>query len=227
MKRLLIIILSGSLILSGCGTMSNTGKGTIIGAGGGAVLGAAVGAIAGQGKGAAIGAAVGAAVGAGTGAIIGNRMDKQRAELEKIEGAKVDTLLDINGLKALKVTFAEGILFETSKSELNTNSRTALDKFAESLRNNPDTDVVIHGHTDNTGSRELNQRLSEQRASSVKNYIVGKGIELGRITTEGLAFDQPVADNSTAAGRAQNRRVEVYISANEEMIEKAESGNLE
>jgi outer membrane protein OmpA-like peptidoglycan-associated protein len=226
MKRILVIVLSASLIISGCGTMSNTGKGTIIGAGSGAALGAAVGAIAGKGKGAAIGAAVGAAVGAGTGAIIGNRMDKQRAELEKIEGASVDTLTDINGLKALKVTFAEGILFETSKSELSNSSRVALDKFAQSLLDNPDTDVVVYGHTDNTGSRELNQRLSDQRAMSVKNYLITKGIELNRLTTHGMAYDEPVADNSTAAGRAQNRRVEVYISANEQMIKKAETGNL-
>lgn len=226
MKRVLLVILSGALILNGCGTMSNAGKGTLIGAGGGAALGAAIGAIAGKGKGAAIGAAVGAAVGAGTGAIIGNKMDKQRAELEKIEGASVDTLTDINGLKALKVTFAEGILFETNKSNLSANSKAALDQFAQSLKNNPDTDVLIHGHTDNTGTREVNQRVSDQRAGSVKNHLIGQGVEAGRITTQGMAFDQPVADNSTPQGRAQNRRVEVYISANQEMIKKAESGNL-
>lgn len=205
--------------------MSNTGKGTLIGAGGGAILGAGIGAIAGDSKGAAIGAAVGAAVGAGTGAIIGNKMDKQKAELERIEGASVDTLSDMNGLKALKVTFAEGILFETGKSDLSMGSRTALDKFAKSLLDNPDTDLVIYGHTDNTGSKEVNQRISDQRAMSVRNYLVNKGVGASRLTTKGMAYDQPVADNSTAAGRAQNRRVEVYISANQEMIKKAENAS--
>ncbi|MDD2584790.1 MAG: OmpA family protein [Bacteroidales bacterium] len=225
MKKTLIIVLAASLMLGGCGTMSNTGKGTLIGAGGGAILGAGIGAIAGDSKGAAIGAAVGAAVGAGTGAIIGNKMDKQKAELERIEGASVDTLSDMNGLKALKVTFAEGILFETGKSDLSMGSRTALDKFAKSLLDNPDTDLVIYGHTDNTGSKEVNQRISDQRAMSVRNYLVNKGVGASRLTTKGMAYDQPVADNSTAAGRAQNRRVEVYISANQEMIKKAENAS--
>lgn len=204
--------------------MSNTAKGTLFGAGGGAALGAGIGAIAGKGKGAVIGAAVGAAVGAGTGAIIGNKMDKQKAELERIEGASVDTLSDVNGLKALRVTFADGILFDTGKSELSFSSKTALEKLATSLAQNPDTDLVVYGHTDNTGSREVNQRISEQRAMSVRNYLVGKAISVERLTTHGMAYDQPVADNSTSAGRAQNRRVEVYISANKEMIQKAESG---
>lgn len=224
MKKALIILLSTSLILGGCGTMSNTAKGTLFGAGGGAALGAGIGAIAGKGKGAVIGAAVGAAVGAGTGAIIGNKMDKQKAELERIEGASVDTLSDVNGLKALRVTFADGILFDTGKSELSFSSKTALEKLATSLAQNPDTDLVVYGHTDNTGSREVNQRISEQRAMSVRNYLVGKAISVERLTTHGMAYDQPVADNSTSAGRAQNRRVEVYISANKEMIQKAESG---
>ena len=225
MKKVIIIAISASLMLSGCGTMSNTGKGTLIGAGGGAILGAGIGAIAGNSKGAAIGAAVGAAVGAGTGAIIGHKMDKQKAELERIEGASVDTLSDVNGLKALKVTFAEGILFETGKSDLSMGSRTALDKFAKSLSDNPDTDLVIYGHTDNTGSKEVNQRISVQRAMSVRNFLVNKGIGSNRLETHGMAYDQPVADNSTAAGRAQNRRVEVYISANQEMIKKAENAS--
>lgn len=225
MRKILIILLSTSLVLGGCGTMNNTTKGTLFGAGGGAAVGAGVGAIAGNSKGALIGAAIGAAVGAGTGAIIGNKMDKQRAELERIEGASVDTVSDVNGLKALKVTFAEGILFETGKSELSYNSKNALDKFAQSLSENPDTDLVIYGHTDNTGSRKINQNLSEQRSMSVRNYLANKGIRIDRLSTFGMAYDQPVADNSTAAGRAQNRRVEVYISANKEMIQKAQSGS--
>lgn len=226
-----MLVLGGSIILSGgvfsgCASMSNTGKGAMIGAGGGAALGAGIGALAGKGKGAAIGAAVGAAVGSGTGALIGRRMDKQKKELEAIEGAKVETVQDANDLQAIKVTFDNGILFATNKSELSPGSREALSKFATSLKNSPDTDVTIYGHTDNTGTRAVNERVSKERADAVANYLVGQGISRSRVTTEGLAFDQPVADNSTANGRAQNRRVEIYITANANMIKKAETGQL-
>lgn len=219
------IILSGC-IFTGCASMSNTGKGAAIGAGGGAALGAGIGALAGKGKGAAIGAAVGAAIGSGTGALIGRRMDKQKKELEAIEGAKVETVHDANNLQAIKVTFDNGILFATNKSELSPASREALIKFANSLKNSPDTDVTIYGHTDNTGSRAVNERISKERADAVANYLVSQGISRSRMTTEGLAFDQPIADNSTASGRAQNRRVEVYITANADMIKKAQNGQL-
>lgn len=231
-RNLLIMsILGGSIILSGtvfsgCASMSNTGKGAAIGAGGGAALGAGIGALAGKGKGAAIGAAIGAAVGSGTGALIGRRMDKQKKELEAIQGAKVESVQDANNLQAIKVTFDNGILFPTNKSELSASSREALTQFAASLKNSPDTDVTIYGHTDNTGPRAVNERISKERADAVANFLVGQGISRSRIKTEGLAFDQPVADNSTAAGRAQNRRVEVYITANANMIQKAENGQL-
>ena len=221
-----MLLLGGSLIFSGsvftgCASWSNA-----IGAGSGAALGAGIGALAGKGKGAAIGAAVGAAVGSGTGALIGRRMDKQKKELEAIEGAKVESVQDVNNLQAIKVTFDNGILFATNKSELSPASREALTKFATSLKNSPDTDVTIYGHTDNTGTRAVNERISKERADAVANFLVGQGISRSRLTTEGLAFDQPVADNSTAEGRAQNRRVEIYITANADMIKKAESGQL-
>lgn len=196
------IVFSGS-VFPGCASMSNTGKGAMIGA------------------------AVGAAVGSGTGALIGRRMDKQKKELEKIQEAKVESVTDVNNLQALKVTFDNGILFATNKSELSPSARTALTKFATSLKNSPDTDITIYGHTDNTGSRAVNEKLSKERADAVANFLVGNGINRSRITTEGLAYDQPVADNSTAEGRAQNRRVEVYITANSDMIKKAENGTLE
>ena len=222
-----MLLLGGSLIFSGsvftgCASWSNTGKGAAIGAGSGAALGAGIGALAGKGK----GAAIGAAVGSGTGALIGRRMDKQKKELEAIEGAKVESVQDVNNLQAIKVTFDNGILFATNKSELSPASREALTKFATSLKNSPDTDVTIYGHTDNTGTRAVNERISKERADAVANFLVGQGISRSRLTTEGLAFDQPVADNSTAEGRAQNRRVEIYITANADMIKKAESGQL-
>ena len=148
-------------------------------------------------------------------------MEKQRAELEKIQGAQVEEVTDVNNLKAIKITFADGILFQTGKSDLNQSSRNALTEFATSLAQNPSTDVTIQGHTDNTGSREVNLRVSSQRAQSVASFLSGQGISGNRIKTEGLAYDAPVADNATAEGRAQNRRVSVFITANQELIQHA------
>ena len=218
-------MLSAALLMTGCAAfqnMSSPGKGATIGGGGGAVAGAGIGALAGGGKGAAIGTLVGAGVGAGVGALIGKRMDKQKAELEKIEGAKVETVTDENNVPAIKVTFDDKILFATGKSELGDASRSALKKFASSLAQSPETDVAIYGHTDNTGSREINQKLSEERAQAVSNYLIGQKIDPNRITTRGLAYDAPIADNSTEEGRAQNRRVEILITANDNMIQQAQ-----
>ena len=218
-------MMAAALLMTGCAAfqnMSKTGQGATIGGGGGAVAGAAIGAMAGGGKGAAIGTAVGAGLGAGVGALIGRRMDKQKAELEKIEGAKVETVTDENNVPAIKVTFDDKILFATGKSELGDASRSALKKFASSLAQSPETDVAIYGHTDNTGSREINQKLSEERAQAVSNYLIGQKIDPNRITTRGLAYDVPIADNSTEEGRAQNRRVEILITANDNMIQQAQ-----
>lgn len=224
LRMLTISFLCATLVLSGCG-VSNAGKGGMIGGGSGAALGAGIGAIFGKNKGksAAIGAAVGAAVGTTAGVLIGKKMDKQKAELEAIKGAEVETVTDANNLKAIKVTFSEGILFQTGKSVLNTNSKVALAEFAVSLKNSPDTDVTIYGHTDNTGSDAINEKLSKERAASVASYLNSKGIEYARMTTEGKSYLEPVADNSTVEGRAKNRRVEVYITANETMIKEAEA----
>jgi outer membrane protein OmpA-like peptidoglycan-associated protein len=217
------------MVFTGCSTMSNTGKGAAIGGGGGAALGAAIGAIAGGGKGAAIGAAIGGGVGAGTGALIGRRMDKQQAELEAqmSDNVQIQQTTDQNGLQAIKVTFPDGILFATGKSDLNNASVAELAKLAVSLSQNPDTDITINGHTDNTGSRQINEKLSMDRAKSVENFLVGQGLPTNRFKVNGLAYDVPIADNSTAAGRAQNRRVEIFLTANHKMIQQAEAGALQ
>lgn len=225
-KSIMALVLCSAILLSSCSTSKNSTKGGLIGGASGALLGAGIGALAGKGKGAAIGAAVGGAVGAGAGVIIGRKMDKQKAELEKIEGAKVETVTDANNLQAIKVTFDSGILFATNKSDLNASSKEALLKFAATLKETPETDVTIYGHTDNKGSREVNEKLSRERAESVSKFLVSNAIAKERLTTQGKAFDEPVADNATEAGRAQNRRVEVYITANKQMIQKAEDGTL-
>ena len=220
-----VTLLSAAVLLNGCAAfqnMSKTGKGATIGGASGAAAGAGIGALAGGSKGAVIGTLVGAGVGAGVGALIGKRMDKQKEELEKIEGAQVETVTDENNYQAIKVTFTDKILFETGKSELSSASRASLKKFAESLAQSPETNVAIYGHTDNTGSRKINQELSKERAQAVANYLIGQKIDPSRLTTRGLAYDDPIADNSTEEGRAQNRRVEILITANDTMIQQAQ-----
>ena len=225
MKKIVIFIMCALLVASvpSCGTMNNTGKGSLIGAGGGAALGAGIGAIVGKGKGAAIGAAIGTAVGAGTGALIGKKMDKKAAELKAaLENADVETVTDVNGLDAIKVTFESGILFPTNGTALSASSKTQLKNFAAKMADMADTDITIYGHTDNTGTAEVNERISNQRAASVQSYLQSLGIAASRIKAEGKSFNEPVADNATAEGRAQNRRVEIYVSANEKMIQNAD-----
>ena len=228
MKKVMSLFLSVALVLglSGCGSLNNAGKGGLIGSGGGAALGAGIGALIGHGKGAAIGAAIGAVAGGTAGTLIGKKMDKQAKELAQINGAQVDTLTDQNGLTAIKVTFDQGILFATGKSNLSASAKKSLNEFATSLLNNPQTNVQIYGHTDNTGSLATNQRLSKERALSVLNYLSGAGVPTSRMVSDGFDYQFPVASNDTEAGRAQNRRVEVYISANEQMIQDANNGTL-
>ncbi|MBP1540687.1 MAG: OmpA family protein [Prevotella sp.] len=204
---------------------NNTQKGAGIGAGGGALLGGIIGAIAGNTM---VGAAVGGAVGAGAGAIIGKKMDKAKAEAQKIQNAQVETVKDNNGLQAVKLTFDSGILFATGKADLSQSAKNSLVQLARVLNNNKDCDVSIIGHTDNTGSDAINQPLSVSRANSVNSYLMSCGVSASQIkSVEGQGSTNPVADNSTEAGRQQNRRVEVYMYASQDMIKKAESGTLQ
>jgi outer membrane protein OmpA-like peptidoglycan-associated protein len=221
MKKVISILLCGIMVLS-CG-MSNLGKGSLIGSGAGAVLGAGVGYLIGRdGQGAAIGAAIGTAVGAGTGALIGNAMDKKAAELAELANAQVETVEDVNGLKAIKVTFDNGILFDFNKSSLKAEAKKELDKFTADMADMPLANINVYGHTDNVGSEEANQKVSNQRAAAVSSYLQKKGIAKDRIAAEGLSYNFPIADNDTEAGRAQNRRVEIYISASEDMVKAVE-----
>ena len=184
--------------------MNKTTKGGIIGAGGGAVIGGVIGNRMGN---TAAGAIIGAAVGGATGAVIGRRMDKQAEELEKsMENAKIERVGE-----AIRVNFDSGILFAVNSAELSASAKKDIDKLAQTLQSYPGTNVIIEGHTDNTGSRELNQGLSERRAQAVLNYARTTGVDASRLQAKGFAFDQPIADNSTAEGRQQNRRVEINL----------------
>ena len=215
--KILSLLLCVGLVVA----CNNTQKGAGIGAGGGALLGAVIGHFAGN---AAIGAAVGGAVGAGAGAIIGNRMDKAKKAAEQVQNAQVQTVQDANGLEAVKVTFDSGILFATGKADLSQGAKNSLVQFAKVLNENKDCDVAIYGHTDNTGSDAVNQPLSVSRANSVSNYLKSCGVNGTQIkSVEGQGSTNPVADNSTAEGRKQNRRVEVYMYASEKMINDAKA----
>jgi outer membrane protein OmpA-like peptidoglycan-associated protein len=229
LKFSVIALLAAAMVVgeTSC-SMSNTAKGSLIGAGSGAAVGAGVGALLGKGKGAAIGAAIGTAVGAGAGALIGKKMDKQQAELQaQLADATVESTTDANGLQAIKVTFEGGILFATGKADLSSSAKTNLTNFATSLVNNPNTNVQIYGYTDNTGTLAANQTVSTNRANAVSSYLAGKGVSSSRLSAEGVAMSNYVASNDTAEGRAQNRRVEIYISADETMIQQAEAGTLQ
>lgn len=220
------IALCFALVLAGC---NNTQKGAGIGAGGGAILGAIVGKLAGN---TAIGAAVGTAVGTGAGVIIGKKMDKAKTEAEAVKNAQVQQVTDANGLAAVKVTFDSGILFTTGSATLAPAAKTSLQQFATVLKNNSDCDIAVQGYTDNAGwknstaaqSVEKNKALSLDRATAVSSYLQSLGVPATQLKSiEGLGEANPVADNATAAGKAQNRRVEVYMYASQEMIQAAEA----
>ena len=239
--KFMALLLCVTLILSGCASMNNTTKGGLIGGGGGTALGTLIGgAVSGKkdkGKGRIIGAIVGAAVGTGAGVLIGKKMDKAAAEAAAIEGAQVEQVTDNNGLQAVKVTFDSGILFGTGAATLSSSAKASLSKFANNvLKQNADMDVDIYGYTDNQGwknstaeqSKQKNIDLSQQRAQSVSTYLLSCGVAPAQVKgVEGLGEENPVADNATAAGREQNRRVEVYMYASQEMIRQAEAGTLQ
>lgn len=236
MKKLKIstLLLCAAMMFS-CG--NNTGNGALIGAGGGALLGGIIGNIIGKDtKATAIGAAIGSAVGAGGGALIGKKMDKAKAAAQAIENAKVEGITDANGQTvAVKVTFESGILFSSSSASLATAAKQSLTEFAGVLNQYNDADVAVKGYTDNQGwknataaeSVKKNNELSLDRARSVQSYLIAQGVSISQIkSVEGLGEANPVADNSTAAGRQQNRRVEVYLYPSQNMIDAANNGTL-
>ena len=210
-----VCILASVLILSGCASMNNTQKGVAIGAGGGAAVGAVIGKIAGN---TALGTVIGTAVGGTAGAIIGKKMDKQAAEIESsIPDAKVERVGE-----GITVEFDSNILFGFDSYALTSDASTNLNKLVSILNTYPDTNIEIQGHTDSSGTESYNQKLSERRAETVSSYILKKGIQNNRVTTIGFGELYPKYDNNNESGRAQNRRVEFLITANEKMISDAQ-----
>ncbi len=230
--KLSVCAVSAAMLLSSCGGMSNTAKGALIGGTSAGALGALVGQLIGKGKGAAIGAAVGAAVGTGAGVIIGNKMDKAKKAAEAAN-AKAEVIENSDGTQYVKATFDSGLLFNTGASTLSTSAIASINKFIAQLTAEDNTyNLAICGFTDNQGwknctteqSQAKNLTLSQQRADAVKDRIVSAGYPSSRlVSVKGYGEENPVADNSTAAGQKENRRVEVYILPSTEMINAANS----
>lgn len=195
--------------------MNNAQKGAV----GGAAAGGTIGGIIGHQSGnTAVGAIIGAAIGGAAGAYIGNYMDKQAAEMERdLEGAKVERVGE-----GIKITFDSGLLFDVNKAELKQASRDNLTRLATILNKYPDTNILLEGHTDSDGSEEWNLELSRLRAQSVSNFLAGKQVLEPRFTIMGYGESQPIASNDTRQGKAQNRRVEVAIYANDKLKKTAE-----
>ena len=204
MKRAVSVIVMGALVVGfvGCATRSQTGA--AVGAGSGAVVGGLIGRAAGN---TAAGAIIGAAVGGAAGAVIGNYMDRQAAEMEQdLEGARIERIGE-----GIKITFDSGILFAFNSANLESEARRNLTNLATILNKYDDTDILLEGHTDSDGAADYNHGLSRRRAQS------GLEVLATRFTVKGYGEEQPIATNDTPEGKAQNRRVEVAIMANDDL----------
>jgi outer membrane protein OmpA-like peptidoglycan-associated protein len=213
MKKLkigLIVVLSSAFILSGCSSMNKTQKGAVVGTAAGGAMGAVIGRATGN---TALGAIIGAAVGGTAGAVIGNKMDKQAEEIKNtVPGATVERIGE-----GIVVEFSSSVLFGFDKSTLSYEAKSNLDKLVKILNSYADTDIEIQGHTDSKGSLSYNQNLSEKRATAVSDYLRASNISNNRLNIKGFGETVPKYENDTEAGRAQNRRVEFLITANEKM----------
>ncbi|HTD94788.1 MAG TPA: OmpA family protein [Chitinophagaceae bacterium] len=219
MRKPLTAIVALAILMSSCKNMNKTQKGAAIGTAGGAAVGAVIGKVAGN---TALGAILGATVGGVTGAVIGKKMDKQAEEIKnEVPGAKVERVGE-----GIVVEFNSQILFGFDKSDLSAEAKTNLNDLVTILNKYPDTNIEIQGHTDNQGTDDYNEKLSDRRASAVSSYLRSNGITSGRVTTKGYGESAPKYSNDTDDGRAKNRRVEFLITANEKMKSdaKKESG---
>ncbi|MCB0602208.1 MAG: OmpA family protein [Saprospiraceae bacterium] len=213
---MLSLLLSIALINQQCNA-SRKVKGAVIGATAGGVVG---GVIAKNNR--AVGVLVGAAIGGTAGALIGNYMDKQAAEIrEDLEGAKVERIGE-----GILITFDSGLLFGFDSYALRTETRNNLDKLAKTLNKYDGTNILVMGHTDNTGTIAYNLELSKQRAAAVDQYLRQDEVAGKRLGTEGMGESDPVATNDNASGRQQNRRVEVVLTANKKIIRAAKRGDI-
>lgn len=205
--KLAVTLAASALALSACAPNPNNPQNrTLTGALTGAAVGAVVGAATGDGG--ARRAVAGAVIGGTTGALIGQQLDRQAEELRRQLGGNVN--IENTG-QELILTLPQDLLFATDSATVRTDLQSDLRVISNNLVNYPRSDVRIVGHTDNTGSAAYNQGLSERRAASVAQVLFNNGVAPSRVRTEGRGLSQPIADNASAAGRQQNRRVEIYI----------------
>ena len=221
--KITTLALSAGLLFTGCEAIQNTNhtqRGAAVGATSGAVIGGVLGNNVGSGDNAVLGAIAGAVIGGVAGGLIGNNMDKQAEKIENtLPGA--DVVRTAEGIQVI-LDEQSDVRFEYDKSDLTAQAKTNLDKLVNVFNEYPDTDILVVGFTDSKGSDEYNQGLSERRAASVVSYLGSKGIAFSRLSSIGQGETNPRGDNETEAGRAQNRRVEFAITANEKMIEDAQ-----
>jgi outer membrane protein OmpA-like peptidoglycan-associated protein len=212
-NKTLAALLIAALATTGCADMDATQRGTATGAGVGAGIGAVLGAATGPGGGkrAAGGAVLGAAVGAVVGNVWSKRMEAQKQQMEQAtRGTGVQ--VSKTGDDRLKLEIPSDISFDTNRSDIKPDFRPILDRFAATLNDNPATTVSIVGHTDSTGSASVNQPLSVERAAHTRDYLASRGVSPTRIVIEGRGEQEPVASNDDPAGRARNRRVEIFVA---------------
>ncbi|ULQ50632.1 OmpA family protein [Flavihumibacter fluvii] len=217
MKNIIIAVLAIAIIISGCKTMNKQQKGTVAGAAGGALIGAAVS------HGSIWGILIGAAVGGAAGNLIGKKMDQQAKELKQaVPTAEVQRVGE-----GINMTFESGLLFKLNSFDLNSTYEDDLASAAGVFIKYPDTNILIEGHTDDTGKDEYNQTLSEKRAHAVAAFLISKGVDAKRLTEKGYGESQPKYANDSDSSRAKNRRVELAVYANEQMKTDAKEGKLE
>lgn len=209
----LMLVLVG-LMAGGCKTMNRSQKGAVIGAAGGGAIGGVIGRSLGN---TAMGAIIGAAAGGAAGAVIGRKMDKQAEEMKEVLGdAEVKRVGE-----GIVVEFKDKVLFGFNRADLSATATQNLDKLVNILNKYPDTNIEILGHTDSLGTDSYNQTLSERRANAAATYVKSKGVASARVSTRGLGETDPKVSNETESGRAENRRVEFVITANQKMVNEA------
>ena len=213
MKKVTAAAVAAVFSLAACETMDDQQRRTATGAGIGAAAGAAIGAIgndSNRGRGAAAGAAIGAAAGALGGYVWNRRMEDQQRQIEqKTQGTGVEVTRTADN--QLRINIPSDISFPPGQATITPNFRSMLDNFAQSLQQNPTATLTIVGHTDSTGSASINEPLSLQRADAVRDYLVSRGVASNRITVDGRGAREPIASNDNEAGRARNRRVEIFL----------------
>lgn len=208
MTQTVSILTLAAVMAAGCSSMSERERGTASGAGIGAVAGAVIGSATG-GK-AGTGAVVGGALGAVVGNVWSKRQEERRIAMERAtKGTSVEVTRTADN--QLKLNIPNDVSFDVNSAAIRPEMRNVLDPFATELRGDPNARVTIVGHTDSTGSPAVNNPLSLERAASVRDYLVNRGVPAMQVQTAGRGETEPVASNDTEAGRARNRRVEIYL----------------